>query len=182
MIGEHINALDLYRRPVRNKLFPILLGRIGNRRRDDAKILGAFVGANVKEIAAMRDVVFVIGLTGDNDLPFRVRIVGRNVSTLSRSLAGSFQLNDGLVARAADADIKQLVFLFVNQVVLVGAQHMPKHLVVALGDRIFGDVEDRLVVGGPGHVINTFDPLRKQFAAPQVLHLQRVLSIARVVS
>ena len=58
---------------------------------------------------------------------------------------------------------------------------MPKQLVAALGDGIFRDIENRSVVGGPGKTVHALDLFRHQFAGLQVLYLQRVLPVARVV-
>src|SRR5882724_4041541 len=129
----------------------------------------------------MLDVVFVIGLAGDDDFPFGVGIVGRNVAKFSGSLAECSHPDHGFVPASINSDVKEFVLLFINQIVLVCAQHMAKHFVVALGDGIFGYIENRFVVGGPRHVINAFDFLGQQFTGNQVLDLQGVLSITSVV-
>src|SRR5258707_13350067 len=88
MILEQIDSVDIDSGPVSYELFPVLFRRIGQGRGHDAKVLRAFVGANIEEIAAMFDVVFVIGLARDNRLPDGVGVVGGDVAKLGRRLAG----------------------------------------------------------------------------------------------
>ena len=62
-------------------------------------------------------------------------------------------------------DVEQLVLLVVDEIALVGADDVPEELVVTLRHRVFGHVEQRLVVGGPGDVVDAFDAVR-QAASP----------------
>src|SRR6266571_6404148 len=59
---------------------------------------------------------------------------------------------------------------------------MAKKLVRAFSNRVFGNIEDCLVVRGPGETIDSLDLLRKKRARLQVLDLQSVLAVAGVVS
>src|SRR2546421_12522043 len=115
-----------------NKLFPIVFGRIRDGSGNYAKIFRALIAANIKEVAAMIDIVFMIGLARDNNLPGCIGVIRRDIAKLGRRFAERAQQNYGFVARAADADIEQIVFLFINQLVFVGSQNMTPQFVVAL--------------------------------------------------
>src|SRR6185295_17624084 len=60
-------------------------------------------------------------------------------------------------------------------------ENMTEKLVASLGDRIFSDVEKRLVVSGPNDAGGAFNFLRKDLARSQILDLKQELSITRVV-
>ena len=87
VIGKQIDAFNFHCRPVGDKFFPVLFGRIADRRGHDAEVLRAFVGANVEKIVAMIDVVFVVRWRGRMIFQFGVRIVRRKVANFSRGLA-----------------------------------------------------------------------------------------------
>ena len=87
VIGEQIQVFDLHGRTMGDEFLPIFFRRIRNRRRDYAKVLSAFIRADVKKIAAMGNVVLMIGLARENDFPISIRIVCRNVAKFIRSLA-----------------------------------------------------------------------------------------------
>src|SRR6266436_882945 len=178
VILEQIHTFDLDRGPVSYKLLPILFRWIGDRRRYYAKVLGAFICANVEKVAAMIDVVFVIGLTREDRFPNGVGVVSGDKAKFSGGLAERSQRDHGLIPAPIDADVEELVLLFVQHLVLIRAQNVAKHFVVALRDRIFSHIEKSLVVGGPGQVIDAFNFLGQQFARAQILDLQSVLSIA----
>src|SRR5207237_3074377 len=116
-----------------------------------------------------------------NCFPLGVRIVRGNITSLTGCLAGRFDENYRLVSGASDTDIEQLVFLLVQQVVLVASQSVPKQLVVALGDRVFSDIEESFVVRGPDDAVNALDLLGQNLAGAKILDLQNVLPINRVV-
>src|SRR5712671_1496689 len=175
MILEQIDSVDLDGGPVSYELFPVLFRWIGQGRGDDAKVLRAFIGANIEEIAAMFYVVFVIGLARDNRLPDGVGIVGGDKAKLGRSLAERPDHDYGFVSGTLNADVKQLVLLVIDQFVLIRAQHVAKQFVVSLSHRILSYVEQSSIVGSPGHVIDAFDLFGQHFAGAQVLDLQRVL-------
>src|SRR6185369_3043851 len=111
-----------------------------------------------------------------------VRIVSAQVKDLGRRFAGRLEKDHCLIAGAKSADVKQFVFLFVNEVVLIRSQHVPEKLVASFGDRVFSDVEKCFVVGGPGDGVDALDLFGKQLARSQVFDLQRVLAITGVVS
>ncbi len=181
MILEQIDSVDLNGGAVSYKFFPVLFRRVGRRRGDHSKVLGAFIRTNVKKITTMFDVVFVIGLARDNCLPGGVGVIAGDIAKLGGSLAESFEQDHRFVSGALNANVKQLVFLVIDQFVLIRAQNVAKHFIVAFGDCIFSYVEKSFVVGGPGQVIDALDLLRQQFAGAQVLDLQCVLSITGVV-
>src|SRR2546423_4447718 len=117
MIRKQLDAFNLDGRAMSNELLPIFLRRIGNRSSDYTKVLRAFVAANIKEIAAMIDVVFMIGLARDDYLPGCTGVIRRNVAKFVRRFAERAQQDHGFVARAIDANVEQLVLLFINQIV-----------------------------------------------------------------
>src|SRR6266567_5379349 len=114
----------------------------------------------------------MIRLSRENCFPFCIRIVRRNVTSLSRCLAGGFDKNYRLVSRAADSDIKQLILFLVEQVVLVAAQRMTKQLVIAFRNGVFCDIEKRFVVGRPYDTVDAFDLLGKNLASAEVFDMQ----------
>src|SRR5947207_3150566 len=116
----------------------------------------------------MIHVILVIWLTRQNNLPFRVGIIRGDKATLAGGLAESYQKDHCLVSRCLDSDIEQCVFLFIEQVALIAAQHVTEKLIVALGNGVFRYVEHCLVVSGPDYVINSFDVLWKEFTRLQV--------------
>ena len=92
VIREWINALDLDVGPVRDELLPVLLGRIADRRGDDAEVLGVLVRADVEEVAAMLDVVFVIGARAARSIFSGAdRRGGRQIAHFSGGLRGDLQ-------------------------------------------------------------------------------------------
>src|SRR6266576_3884972 len=98
MIGKETDAIELHPGSVGHKLFPVLLRWVANRSCDNPKVLCASVRANVEEVAAVVDVVFVIGLARQNNFQVGSGATGRNVTRLARGLAGGFEKNNGLVA------------------------------------------------------------------------------------
>ena len=60
VIGKKVDIFNLHFRAMGNQFLPIRLAGIGNRRSYHAKVLRSLVCSNVKEVAAMIDVVFVI--------------------------------------------------------------------------------------------------------------------------
>src|SRR5262249_61462829 len=105
----------------------------------------------------MTDVIFMIGLTRNNDLPVGVRIIRRDESKLGRSFTERAQQDDGLVPRTRRTKVKELVFLFIDEMILVIAQHVPPELIAAFRHRIFGHVEDRFVIDRPGDTAYTLN-------------------------
>ena len=69
-----------------------------------------------------------------------------------------------------------------NKVHPGSAEHVTEKLVASFCNRIFSDVEEGLVVVGPGETGDALDSFRKELARPQIFYLQNVLSIAGIVS
>src|SRR5215212_3052458 len=101
MIGEETDRFDFDRRPVGNKLFPVLLRWIAYRRCHNAKVFRALICSNVEEFVAVIDVVLVFRLSRDNHPRFSVRLGSKKIARLSRSLAERLQKYHFLVARTA---------------------------------------------------------------------------------
>src|ERR1051325_4937184 len=59
---------------------------------------------------------------------------------------------------------------------------MTEKLVAAFRDCVFRNVEERLVVSGPGDTVNALNLFGEQFPSAQIFDLQRVLAITGVVS
>ena len=129
----------------------------------------------------MIQVVFMIRLARQDNFQIGIRVIGRQPAYFGRGLAGSLENDHRFVARAAGKNVEQLVLLFIDQIILVRSQHVAEKLIAALGDGIFGHIEDGLVVSGPGKVIDPFNPFGKELTGFQVLDLEGVLAIARVV-
>ena len=106
MIRKKLDAFNLDGRAMSNELLPIFLRRIGNRSSDYTKVLRAFVAANIEEIAAMIDVVFMICLAWNNYFPGCIRVVRRNVTKLGRRFAERAEHDHRFVARAVDPDVE----------------------------------------------------------------------------
>ena len=117
-----------------------------------------------------------------NDSQFGIWLISRQVTHLGGSLTGDLKKDYCAVTCSPVTDIKQFILLFVDQIALVTAERMTEELIAAFCYRIFRDVEESLVVGGPGYVVYTFDVLRKHLAVAKIFYLQRILPVASVVS
>ena len=72
----------------------------------------------------------------------------------------------------ATGEIEFLVLFLVDKIRRGGPDDVTPELIVALRDRIFGDVENRPVVGRPREVVHTLDSVRQRFTRAEILDPQ----------
>ena len=58
-----------------------------------------------------------------------------------------------------DSDIKQLVLLFIDQIVFVRSNNVTEKLIASFRNCVFSHIEDRLMVDGPCDAIHTLNSL-----------------------
>ncbi len=130
------------------------------------------------------EVVFVLGggVARRDELRGAGRLVGGDEADLGGGGAGREEEDGAAAARAGRAGAEQLVLLLVDERVLRlrVAERVAPDLVRALGV-VFGDVEERLVVGRPEGRDDLAELVREVFARAQVFDLEDVLAVAVVV-
>ena len=182
VVGEHVDVLQHHVVAMGDQLLPALRARIVHGRRHQAEVAAAAgVGADVEDVAAGADAVIdrvlVIVLAGQDEVPRRGGLGGRQPADLGRREAAGAGEQQGLAPRAPHAEAEQRVGLLVEE--RVGgdrrAEAMAPQPVRALGV-VLDDVEERGGVGRPRHRRNLLDPLRRQRAGRQVLDVARVVA------
>ena len=122
---------------------------VGHGSGHHAEAPGVLVGANPELPVAMIDVVLVLFLARQDYLEGAFRRVGRQIAHLGGQRAAGDGEEILAIARPANTQAIQFVFLLVDHLVVVAAGDMAHQLVRPLGG-ILGDIEERRVVGGPG--------------------------------
>ncbi len=149
---------------------------------DDAEILGLPVRANHPAAGDVIGVVLEVALASDEHLERRRRATPAGMHRVSLdTVLLDANAEERVVLRARDAHVEALVELLVHEDVRgrIGPDDMTLD---ALGEqrlRVDLDVEDRLVVGGPGDVARRAGQLlRIELAGRDVLELDDVLAAA----
>ncbi len=176
--GKEREAVDLQRRVVVDEGLPASLGRVGDRRGHDTEVLRPLVGGDVEHAVVVIDVVLVAGLAREHERERAGGVARIEVAELARRHGVRAGEDHLLVERPAGADVEQLVLLLVEELVLVGADHVPPELVGAFRDSVFRRVEQRPVVGRPHNRSGAFDRLVGGLRGAKVLHVERVLPVA----
>ena len=182
IVGKDVDVLDHHVAATGEHLLPVRLPRVGDGRGDDPEVPAVLVRADVEEGASVVHVVLVVLLARGDQAQGRRRLVGREPAPFARGEGGNADEENRLAARAPGEHPEHLVLLLIEEDVgrRVGAEGVPVEPVRALG-RVGDRVEERLVVGRPGHRGRSRDLLREELAGRQVLDVQRVVAEARVV-
>ncbi|OPZ91054.1 MAG: hypothetical protein BWY75_00477 [bacterium ADurb.Bin425] len=166
---------------VRYHFLPVLTSRLAHRRLEEAEVGGSFIGANIEVLAVIVDIVLDAGKARHQGLELTERLVGRQSGDIAGGVALALQVDVSTAARTSHADPEELVLLFLDENVALGAELVPVDLVGTLGDGVLGGVEESLVIGGPSHRSDALSQNRRGLTGAQVLHHQLVLAEAGVV-
>ena len=192
--GEEVHVFQHDGVAVGNPLGPILAAGRGYRRRDQAEVASAVVGADEPEAVAVVDGVLVLVFARTDEGEGALGFGGRQHPGFGGGVAGRFQHQELAVAGAACAQVEALVVVLVDQLVLgVGrAEGVAPKLVLALLLFVLDGVEEGQivhpidedlsmgtpVVRGPHDGAYALDLAWKGFAGDQVLDVQGVLAEA----
>src|SRR5262249_40559110 len=153
---------------MRDEGLPVFLLRVGHRGGDDAEVIRRLFRADIELPLVMLDAVFVTFFARQNDFERAARLIGRQIARLVRGLGVGRHDYHLPVIRAGGADVEEFVFLLIKHLVFVAADDVTPELVVALGNRVFRDVKERLVVGGPDDGGRALDLFVRQLPVAQV--------------
>ena len=115
----------------------------------DAVVLGLVIGVDVELAAPVGDEVFVVRLASLHLAQRRVGLARRQEPDLGAELALGGEENEGPVPGSVRREVEQLVRLEIDPLRRSAAERVPMEHVLALGDLVFGDEEEGLVVRGP---------------------------------
>jgi len=154
--------------------------RVVHGRRDDAKLLGSLVGAEVEQAIPVIHLVLVALFPRKHRLEGAFGLIGSQDPHFIGVRAGKGEHQELAIPGAGQIHAEQLILLLEHEFRL-GPQAQAPDLIRALGHGIFGGVEEGLPVGSPFHAGHPLRGVRQEAARGQILHPQRVLAVPRFI-
>ncbi len=167
---------------VRHDFMPVRAAWIGDWRLDQPEVAPGIVDADVKRISVVVGIIFDALLARFENLPVAVGLLGRNEARFAGGVAGRHQKDVGLASRLECKHVEALVLLFIDQRVRsCRRDRVPIEAILALRDRIFLRVENRLIVVRPYDRSHALGVVGEGLSRAKVFHRQRELPETRVV-
>ncbi len=181
MVPEAVHPLEHDVGAVRHHLRPALAAGARHGCFHQPEVPAGVVRPDVEDVAVVVDVVLLLRDPRGHEPPLPERLVRGQEAGLAGGEAGDAEDEVGEAARPVDADVERQVRLLVDEVVRVIPDAVPVEPVLPLGGLLLHRVEERPVVGGPGHRADLLRDRLHELPGAQVLDEERVLPEPGVV-
>src|SRR5260221_10426490 len=122
MAGKKEDVLDAHWFAIGDDFGPVLVVRIGDGSADDAVVDAGVVGEEVEVVASLVAVVLVAFLAGQQQPRRRSRVIGLDHTLFGGGLTVGVDEDPVAAQRAVDADVVEVILLFVDQGIILAAE------------------------------------------------------------